>query len=309
MKPEILLIGTGAIGSFYAGKLWQAGAQVSTLCRSDYEQVRNKGITIKSIDGDFHFHPHSVIRNISEYSGRPDFIIVATKVLPGIDIPSLIGRNIDPSTSIVLIQNGIDVEKPVAVAFPENEIISALAFICASREEYGLINHQDFGRLVIGRYPSGISGKVRILRDLFTEAGVKCDADDDIRTARWKKLIWNAPFNPMSVLTGGGSTYEMMNSESTLKVVREVMSEVVRLAGALGHHIPETFITKNLEDTAVMKPYKTSMLLDYERKQPMEVEPILGTPVRLAREKGVDVPHMETLYGLLSLIDRKNTGR
>jgi 2-dehydropantoate 2-reductase len=130
MKPEILLIGTGAIGSFYAGKLWQAGARVTTLCRSDYEHVRNKGIRIKSVDGDFHFYPHSVIRNISDYGGKPDFIIVATKVLPGIDISSLIGKNIDPSASIVLIQNGIDVEKPVASAFPENEIISALAFIC-----------------------------------------------------------------------------------------------------------------------------------------------------------------------------------
>jgi 2-dehydropantoate 2-reductase len=199
--------------------------------------------------------------------------------------------------------------KNPCVGLPGKRDLSALAFICVSREEYGSSNHQDFGRLVIGRYPSGPSEKVLILRDLFARAGLKCEADDDIRTARWKKLIWNAPFNPMSVLTGGGSTYEMMNSESTLKVVREVMVEVVKLAGALGHHIPESFITKNLEDTAVMKPYKTSMLLDFERKQPMEVEPILGVPVRLARQSGVDVPHMETLYGLLSLIDRKNTGR
>jgi 2-dehydropantoate 2-reductase len=63
-QPRILVVGTGAVGGFYGGKLAQAGARVATLCRSDYETVRSKGIDIKSTYGDFVFTPDQVIRDI-----------------------------------------------------------------------------------------------------------------------------------------------------------------------------------------------------------------------------------------------------
>jgi len=306
MKPKIVLVGTGAVGSFYCGKLAQAGANVSTVCRSDYDAVKNNGISIKSVLGDSHFKPDQVIKDISDYRGEPDYIVVATKVLPEIDVPQLIREKINKNTTIVLLQNGINIEKPLTNAFPGNEIISGLAFICVSRIEPGKIDHQDYGRLVIGRYPTGDSEKADLLSELLNKSGVPCEVVNDIITARWKKLIWNAPFNPMSVLGGGVNTKTMMDSAPSLHIVKNVMEEVVRLAESTGSHIPESFIKKNLEDTAVMTPYKTSMLLDFEGKRPMEVEAILGNAVRIAREKGVDVPHIESLYGLLSLINEKN---
>ena len=306
MKPTIILIGTGAVGSYYAGRLAQAGARVSTVCRSDYEEVKKNGIRINSVDGDFSFMPEMVIKRASEYPEKPDFIIVATKVLPEISVPALIGDAAGPETSIVLIQNGIGIEKSIQEAYPDNEIINGLAFICASREKYGEIKHEDYGRMVLGRYPSGESEKAKILRELFLSSGVNCEIETNSTTARFKKLLWNAPFNPMSVLAGGASTREMMGAEPTLNTVKMVMGEVVRLANATGHKIPYTAIQENLDYTAAMTPYKTSMLLDYENGRPMEVDAILGNTVRLARENGVDVPCIETLYGLLSLLNRKN---
>jgi len=84
---------------------------------------------------------------------------VATKVLPEINIHSLIGARVYPQTAIVLLQNGIDIEAPAATSFPGNEIISAIAFISVSRPESGLIIHKDYDRLIIGSYPSGASKK------------------------------------------------------------------------------------------------------------------------------------------------------
>jgi len=307
--PSILLIGTGAVGSYYSGKLWQAGARISAVCRSDYSVIKKNGITVKSILGDFNFMPDEVIKDINDYSLVPDYIMVATKVLPEINITDMIAPRVGKNTSIILLQNGINIEKPVADVFPDNEIISALAFICVSREQPGMVHHQDYGRLVIGHYPSGTSEKTSLLNELFVKSGVQCQLDTDIITARWKKLIWNAPFNPMSVLAGGANTQEMMGSEASLVLARKIMEEVVQLAEATGHHIPRAFITKNLDDTAVMTPYKTSMLLDYENKRPMEVEAILGNALRIAKEKNISVPHIESLYGLLSLINSKNTGK
>ncbi|HPI90473.1 MAG TPA: 2-dehydropantoate 2-reductase [Spirochaetota bacterium] len=305
-NPEILLVGTGAVGSFYGGKLFQAGARVSTLCRSDYDIVKKNGISVQSIYGNFTYKPDEVIRTADEYSKKPDYIIVATKVLPEIDIVSMIKKTVHPGTSIVLMQNGIGIEKPVRSSFPDNEIISALAFICVSRNSPGNIDHQDYGRIVIGTYPSGISEKVELLCSLLKKSGVPCEIDTNITAARWKKLIWNAPFNPISVLAGGADTKSMMESEATFHLIEEVMKEVALLAEKTGTALSEDIIKKNLDDTRVMKPYKTSMLLDFENKRPLEVEAILGNALRIASEQGITVPHIESLYGLLILADLHN---
>ncbi len=305
-KPEIVLVGTGAVGSFYTGKLAQAGASVSFVCRSDFEEVKEKGVSIKSVLGDYSFRPREVVSAIGEYTGTPDYIIVATKVLPEIDVPSLIDEKVGKDTTIVLLQNGINIEPPIISAFPDNEIISGLAFICVSRESYGVIDHQDYGRLVLGSYPGGKSPRAEELTALFNSVDVNCEISEDIITARWKKLVWNAPFNPMSVLAGGATTREMIDSPETLKLVRNVMKEVLALAEKTGNPIDKAFIDAMIEDTSKMTPYKTSMLLDYEGKRAMEVEAILGNAVRLAAQKNLPVPHLESLYGLLTLINNKN---
>lgn len=305
MKPDILLIGPGAIGSFYAGKLAQAGASIAALCHEDYDVIASGGISVKSITGDFNFTP-TPLHRVEDYTGKADYIIVATKVLPKIDIPSLIRSAVKPWTSIVLLQNGIDIENPVAEAYPENEIISGLAFICVSRVSPGHVHHQDYGKLTIGRYPSGPSEKVNLLGKMFSEAGVPFVIENDIIASRWKKLVWNAPFNPMSVVGGGVDTGMMVSNPASLPVVRAIMEEVAMIAEADGHPLPKGFIDQNINDTIKMTPYKTSMLLDYENRRPMEVEAILGNALRKGENLGIKTPHMRTLYALLSLADEKN---
>ena len=309
MKPRILVVGTGAIGGFYGGKLAQAGATVSTLCRSDYEVVKFKGIKVASTLGDFHFTPEKVIRDLGEYGPPPDYILVGLKVLPEIDTAEIIKEVVGPETAIVLLQNGVEIEDPVAQAYPDNEIISGLAFICATRTSPGQIDHTDFGRVVIGRYPAGKSIKAEELARLFNEAGLKCEVTEDAVTARWRKLVWNAPFNPISVLGGGADTKTMMENPESLELARKVMEEVYLIAAAAGHPLPSDIVQENIDGTRAMAPYKSSMLVDFEAARPMEVEAILGNALRAAKRHGVSAPHMESLYGLLKLVDRKIRGQ
>jgi len=305
MKPRILVVGTGAIGGFYGGKLAQAGALVSTLCRSDYEVVKAEGIKVASILGDFHFIPEKVIPDLGEYGPPPDYILVGLKVLPEIDTSEIIKEVVGPETAIVLLQNGVEIEEPVARSFPDNEIISGLAFICATRTSPGHIAHTDFGRVVIGHYPAGKSVKAEELARLFNEAGLKCEVTEDAVTARWRKLVWNAPFNPISVLGGGADTKTMMENPESLELARKVMEEVCRIAEAAGHPLPEEIVQQNIDGTRAMAPYKSSMLVDFEAGRPMEVEAILGNGLRVAKRHGVSAPYMESLYGLLKLVDKK----
>ena len=306
MKPRILVVGTGAIGGFYGGKLSQVGVKVATLCRSDYDTVQAKGISVTSTLGDFHFTPEKVIRQVKEYGPPPDYILVALKVLPEVETAEIIRDAVGPETAVLLLQNGIEIEEPVARALPNTEIISGLAFICVTRTGPGHIDHTDYGRLVIGRFPAGRSSKVETLAELFNQAGVKCEVSEDVVTARWRKLVWNAPFNPISVLAGSVDTKAMVENPETLHLVRRVMEEVCRIAEAAGYPLPSEVVQQNIDGTLKMTPYRTSMLVDFKAGRPMEVEAILGDALRVAKRYGVSAPHMETLYSLLKSVDKQN---
>ncbi|MBF0623092.1 MAG: 2-dehydropantoate 2-reductase [Magnetococcales bacterium] len=304
---HILNIGAGAVGGYYSAKLQQAGCHVTLACRSDYSTVVKKGIAIHSIDGDFHFSPDRVINDIAHY-GQPaaDILFITLKVLPEIDLPTMIAPAVGENTTIVMVQNGVEIEKPIQDAFPNNPLISGLAFVCLNRTAPGEITHLDYGRLALGRYPNGPSEMVQQLAKLFESVNVPCLVTEQVTQARWRKLIWNAPFNGISVLTQS-DTLEIMQNPETLELSRCVMEEVFQIAAACGHPLPDTIVETNLRDTFKMKPYKTSMLLDYQAERPLEVEAILGNAIRAARRVGISAPHMTTIYSLLKLTNEKNS--
>ena len=297
---KILVIGTGAIGGLYGGKLSQAGAEVSVICRSDYDLVKKNGLEIKTTWGDFNFKPKKVLKNSAEYQEKADFILVATKVLPEIPLVDLIRPALHPKTSIILLQNGIHIENPIAKAFPHHHLISALAFVCVGKIAPAKIHHQDYGRLVIGDFANGIPEKTSALSALWNKSGVPCEVSENIKIDRWKKLIWNAPFNPISVLGGGIDTKKILQNKRTENLVRNIMKEVCILAEADGCSLPSEIIENNIEATKKMTPYKTSMLLDFEAKRKMEIDAILGNAVHFAESKNIATPYLSSLCGLLS---------
>ncbi len=305
-SPRVLVLGTGAIGSLYGGLLQQAGAEVSVVCRSDYDHVSADGIAVSSVFGDFHFHPSAVLRQASDSSTPPDYLLVALKVLPEIDTVALLHEAVGPETAIVLLQNGVEIESPVVDAFPDNEVISGLAFVCCNRVAPGRIHHLDYGRITLGSYPKGVSHRAKSLGDLYASVKVPCVLSDDIVTARWHKLVWNAPFNPISVVAGGVDTAQMLAAPACAALVKAVMEEVCEIAAGVGHPLPDSIVADMLGATRQMAPYKTSMLLDYEAGRPMESEAILGNAVRAADRCGVGAPNLRTVYALLDLANRSN---
>lgn len=302
-KIKILTVGTGAIGAYFSGRLsLLKETEVSTVCRSDYDTVRDNGFTVKSIDGDFIFTPHRVIKSASEYADEPDFIIITLKVLPEIDTVALVKEAVAKNTVLVLIQNGIYIEQPLAEAFPENEIISATARIAVTRIAPGLIEHLGYGSIKMGSYPSGVSPKTELLKGLFSQAGVACETVEDIRKARWEKLVWNAPFNPISVLCHA-DTKQILGNPVSAELAKKIMYEVCLVAESDGCPLAPGIIETNIYHTEKLAPYKTSMLVDFENGRPLEVEAIIGNIIKTARKNNVDAPHLESIYALLKLAD------
>jgi 2-dehydropantoate 2-reductase len=304
---KVLVIGTGAVGGFYGSLLAKAGAEVSVVARSDYEQVRDHGIQVRSETrlGSYHFQPAAVVRDAAELPDKPDFVLLCIKVVEGADRVGLLKDALGPDTAIVLVSNGVEIENEIAAAFPHHELISGLAFICVTRTAPGQIWHQAYGRLALGNYPSGLSEKTKNLCAAFERSGINCVAAEDIVTARWQKCVWNAPFNPLSVLSGGLSTSDILGTQEPF--VRAIMEEICCIAAALGHALPADIVDKQVDSTYKMPPYKTSMLLDFEAGRPMEIEAILGHAVRAGRRAQVRIPHLESIYALMKLRELRLT--
>lgn len=303
---NVLIFGAGAIGGLYGIMLANADCKVSVVCRSDADYIREHGLSLESSWGNRSFMPYAVVEDVSEIQDPMDVIIVATKALPGQHLPKKIQPVVSAHTSILLLQNGMFIEDEFSRAFPKNTVIRGLAFVCVSKPRPGLIYHQDFGRLVIGKYPSGESDIVSELSERFNSAGVPCKVDDTIQKSSWRKLIWNAPFNPMSVIGGGVNTQQMLSFAESREIVENIMNEVCLLANAEGYALGQGDIDKNIENTLSMHPYKTSMLLDYENGRPMEIDAILGNALKFAQRNGIQVPYMQTLFTCLKLIELKS---
>ncbi len=303
-SPSILIVGAGAIGALFGSVLARQGAQVSVVCRSDYEQVKRDGYRIRSeLLGEHVFRPHAVLRETAEYAGPPDYVILAVKVLPGIDRAALIRPAVGPRTVIVLIENGIDIEEEIVRAFPHNELLSSVAFIGVGRTAPGEVHHQSLGSMVLGCYPSGISAAARQLAALFEAGKIGCKLSEQIVTVRWQKALWNASFNPISIMGGVLDTAMMLRTPQDQAFIRRAMQEVCDIAAAAGHALPPQIADQLIASTLAMPAYKTSMAQDFESGRPLEIEAILGNAVRVGRKHQVAMPVLETVYALAKMIE------
>lgn len=300
MTVNVLVVGAGAIGGFYGALLAKAGADVTMVCRSDSHHIKRHGFIIKSRSlGHWHFRPSQVLQDTSEFTGKADYVLLCTKVLPGLDRASLLRPAVTADTSVGFIQNGVEIEQDLLAAFPGHEVISGLAFICCNRIGPGIISHLAYGRLTLGTLPGSVGPKTETLASLFKKSGIECHAAADIVTERWKKCVWNAPFNPLSVLSGGLLTPDILKTQEPF--VRKIMQDICNIADAAGHPLPADIIDQNIENTYAMPAYKTSMLLDFENGRPMETEAILGNAFRAAERAHVRAPYLESVYSLMKL--------
>lgn len=303
-KPSILIVGAGAIGSFYGAILKRAGCSVSTVLRSEYEAVKANGISISSPLGDLSYRPDQVYRDGDRPDSPPDYLLLCVKVLPGVDRAALVRPWMGPETRLVLIENGLDIERELADAFPDNPIISCLAFIAASRTGPGKVEHKAYGRLAMGRFPEGVDDDTRTLADLFISGGINIDLTEQVVGERWRKCVWNTPFNPLSVLANGADTLTMLDTEGGEELVREMMKETIATAAADGHPLEDKLIEQNISGTRKMPAYKNSMALDYLNDRPIELDAVLGNVVAIARRHGVPVPHLNTVLTTLRMRER-----
>ncbi len=295
------IIGTGAIGGYYGARLTQSGQQVHFLLHSDYDYVLEHGLQVDSCNGSFHLpHPH-VYRSTADMPPC-DVVLVGLKSINNHLLGQLLPPLLHEHTLVVLIQNGIGVEADVQQMFPNVQIAAGLAFICSAKTEPGRVSHQCYGQINIGNYSCKDEGLVSLVVDHFNVAGVKA-GQVEYHEARWKKAVWNMPFNGMTVALHT-QTDLLLKNPATRQLIFEQMMEVIGAAQHLGvKNIDETFAHKMLSMTDEMTPYSPSMRLDYDFHRPMEIEYIYSRPISIAKAAGFDMPKLAMLEAELKFLN------
>ncbi|MBE9093958.1 putative 2-dehydropantoate 2-reductase [Tychonema sp. LEGE 07203] len=300
------IIGTGALGGFYGARLQKAGLEVNFLLRSDYELVKKQGLVIESPEGDFTLPQ---VRAYHEARKMPqcDVVIVALKTTQNHLLPKILPLLLKDNGVVLVLQNGLNAEPQIAKIVGAERVIGGLCFLCSYKVRPGYICHLDYGTITLGEYgqdykPLGITDRLHEIAKDFKRANIPIEMSEDLLLSRWKKLVWNIPYNGLSVILNA-RTDELMANSNTLTLVEEIMAEVIAAAKSCDRIIPDSFISDMLEHTHKMKPYRTSMKIDYDESRPLEVEAIFGNPMRVAQQAGVKLPQIEVLYRMLKFVD------
>ena len=317
------VVGTGSVGGYFGGRLAQAGCDVHFLLRSDYEHVQQNGLFVESVDGNF------TLADVNAYNDPTDMppvdvVLVALKTTYNNRLADLM-PSMKKEGAVVCLQNGWNVEGAVAQHLKENkgitpEMIGGLCFIYANKPNPGHIQHLGYGKLMLGAHDE--QGLVRDATPMieaiaadFERANVAVEITEDLPMARWRKLVWNVPYNSLSVILDA-TTGEMMADSGVRSLIETLMQEVVILANAWGNcvspgkarHIEQDFIQQMLYITAKVSSYRTSMKVDCDNRRPLEIEAILGSPLCTAQKLEVAVPAMTRLYQQLAIIHERLCG-
>ena len=299
------IVGTGAIGGYYGGRLALSGNEVHFLLRSDYEHVRDNGLRVDSCNGSFTL-PHVNAYRQPEDMPRADVALVCLKTTRNAHLRELLPPLLTDDTIVILIQNGIGVEADVQAMLPCAQLVAGLAFICSSKVGPGHISHQCFGSINLANYSCRDDSRIKQVRADMEQAGIRV-GEVEYHQARWKKAVWNMPFNGMTVALHT-QTDQLLRHPSTRLLIREQMLEVIAIAQRLGvNSLDDTFADKMLETTDAMVPYSPSMRLDYDNHRPMEIDYLYSRPIALAHEAGLRVPRLEMLESELRFIENSRS--
>ena len=270
--------------------------------RGNLTEVRRNGIFVRGEGENFHVAKINCY-NATEEIGPCDLVIIALKSTSNPDLLELVPPLLHEQTMLLTLQNGLGNEEFLAEHFGAKRVLGGLCFIAVDRHSRTEVERYDYGLIILGEFGRPAQPRTHQIAAEFARAGVKCSVTDDVALERWRKLIWNIPFNGLSIVAGGVDTATIVHDENLRQLTLDLMNEVIAAANKCGHALPNDAWREHMKRTDSMTGYKPSTLQDWETGKPLEIEAIWGEPVRRATIAGARMPWTEMLYGLLTTMD------
>lgn len=291
---SVAVVGSGALGLYYGGRLVEAGEDVRFLARSDLHALSRDGIRAESVAGNFHLPRVEAYRSPEEI-GPVDLVIVSWKATANGAFAATLPPLLHSETQVLTLQNGLGNCEAIAETVGADKVCGGLCFVCVNRIAPGTVSHTAGGRVNIGEFSKGLPGRAAAIANRFHEAKIPASATDDLLLAQWEKLIWNIPFNGLAVAAGGVTTDVLLSDPETEKTIRALMREVIAVARAQGILVDGALVETNIERTRPMGPYRPSTMIDFVEGRELELGPIWEEPLRRAKAAGVATPALEDL--------------
>ena len=320
---KICIYGAGAVGGYLGVRLAETRAEVSLVARGRHlAAMQEQGLTLLSGN-----QAQTVAVRCTDDAktlGPQDYLILTVKAHATAAILEDLQPLLGPHTAVVTAQNGIlwwyfqAVSGPLknhhlVATDPGGRIWQALgaerAIGCVVDPSCelaapGVVRHIAGTRFMLGEPDGSKSDRVRTLGEVLTSAGLKAPVRDRIRDDIWFKLLGNATFNPVSVLTRG--TLEQIGLDPGVRaVIRQMMTEAVAVGTALGVRFPMV-IEKRMDAAVAVGAHKTSMLQDFEQGKPLELDALVSAVVEMGQLVGVPTPTLENILVLVRLAVANN---
>jgi 2-dehydropantoate 2-reductase len=309
---KFAVVGAGAIGAYVGAALARGGADVTLIARGEHlRAMQARGVRVLSPRGDFEARPDATDDFAAIADADVVFIGLKAYSLP--ELAPQIGSHLRSGTAVIAAQNGIpwwyfqsdggpfdgavvesvDPGGIVSSSIPPEAVVGCVVYCATELAGPAVIRHIEGTRFSIGEPNGSESERCRAISEAFRAGGLKCPVDSRLRDQIWLKLIGNAAFNPVSVLTRA-TLGQLGESPQMREVLHALLEEGAAVAEKLGATLSVS-IERRLEGGFAVGEHKTSMLQDFEAGKPLEIECLTGAIIELAGKLGVDVPRLRVV--------------
>jgi 2-dehydropantoate 2-reductase len=210
------------------------------------------------------------------------------------------------TTTIVLAQNGINIERPFIDRFPTNSIISSVVYTGAEEIAPAKIHHTDPDWQKIGPYHCpGVSEESveksakRFVNILDPKGKRMIFYDADVSGVRWRKLAYNASFNSVAAALQIDTSRLRMSQHLIDDLILPIILEVQAAAASCGVMLQSDLVKSVMQQDVADSFYRPSMMQDVINRNFMEIETIVGEPLREGKRHGIAMPTLSVVYGIL----------
>ncbi|HVN08543.1 MAG TPA: 2-dehydropantoate 2-reductase [Patescibacteria group bacterium] len=316
--PRVAVIGAGAVGCYFGGRLVRAGCPVTFIGRPG----PNSGVAALAREGLYFDSPEFQENLRLETATDPaaassaDVVLICVKTLDTATAATTLAPHLRSGAIVVSLQNGVENAEGIRKALcdagrtPLPPVLASVVYVAAAMPEPGHLKHSGRGDLVIGTGgDDSLAPAVERIAQLFTRAGVPCRISENIHGELWLKLVWNCAGNAVSAL--GRASYALAGSlEPVRRVMAAAAEEVAAVARAAGIRLPDTdWMAMGFKLASSLGPATSSTAQDVERGRATEIDSLNGFVARRGATLGVPTPVNQTLWALVKLLEASNQAR
>jgi len=302
---NILIVGAGAIGGYFGGRLVEKGENVTFLVRTKRKEMLEKsGLIIESVNGDSKLDPRLIT---SRDSGEKfDLILISTKSYHLTQAIYDIRPFVKEDTIILPLLNGVGHMDQLIDAFGEDAVIGGLCFIETTLDEHGtILQKSPLHQLIYGERSGLITPRMEKLKAVFEGANASFELSEQINQEMWHKYLFIAALSGITSLMESpiGPIMELETGRNTVASLLEELGATMKKIDA---PIRDT-ITQELYTKISNMPYdmKSSMQRDMEKSLPLESDHLQGLLLQLANANDIPTPILDAIYTKLKIYKKE----